>query len=295
MRINCDLCGSDSPIEIPCSRTYTDGQPIHVCGACGFVYVVERRSSSEIADAWSQDIYGEPSKDTQKAPVTYTARAPAAMARLTFVAETICNLLKITDCRLVDIGAGEGVFLEIVRRLAPSVELFGIEPSLDNCDGMRRGGIECFAGTIEDYIAMQSNIESPEKFDVVTVLWTLENCHSCRDMIEGAIRLLAPGGMLVVATGSRILVPFKKPLNYYFGTNPADTHSFRFSSNSLKRLVSQFGWQPAYENRYIDNDILLTAFTKGDDPSLDESGLRDSAKDVLEFFERWDKETQHYL
>ena len=34
---SCDICDEDNPIEIELSDT--DGEPIHVCSNCGFVYV----------------------------------------------------------------------------------------------------------------------------------------------------------------------------------------------------------------------------------------------------------------
>ena len=50
MKHRCDACDADEPIEIEVLWRFTD-TPISVCGRCGFVYVVERRSSRAVADA----------------------------------------------------------------------------------------------------------------------------------------------------------------------------------------------------------------------------------------------------
>ena len=125
----------------------------------------------------------------------------------------------------------------------------------------------------------------------MAVLWTLENCHDLRAMLGGARRLLKPDGTLAVATGSRILVPFKKPLHAYLSTNAADTHSFRFSAATLQGALAVSEFETAYVNRYVDHDVLLalgrpvqgTPQWSGDDPLA-----------VHSFFERWHVETAMY-
>ena len=75
----CDLCGHNQAVEVPNCREYTNGQAIHICVNCGFVYVKYRRSAEDIASSWSDEIFGD----------GYTARIPAVKARQVYVAETI--------------------------------------------------------------------------------------------------------------------------------------------------------------------------------------------------------------
>ena len=75
----CDLCGSGNAIEVPHCREYTGGQVIYICSNCGFVYVRERRSPQEIADTWSNSLFGG----------TFSARMPYMKARHVFVADTL--------------------------------------------------------------------------------------------------------------------------------------------------------------------------------------------------------------
>ena len=278
----CDLCGLDDPIEIPSARFYTGNQPIHVCGGCGFVYVRARRSSEEIARVWSEEIYGD----------VYTAvKNPAVMARQTFVAEFLALKIDIAGKKVCDVGAGEGLFLTYLKDRY-SIEPFGIEPSPSNCARLRRLGIPSFTGTIEQFVA------SPEgatyRPDVVTIMWTLENCVSCMAMLRGAAALLPDGAHIVVATGSRILVPFKKPLFTYLSRNPADSHCFRFSANSLQTALALAGFRIVETSRYLDSDILCMIAQKV--PATEEVRVRkDHPLEVLSFFERWHQDSLHYL
>lgn len=276
---NCDLCGSPEAIEVPYARLYTAGQPVHICQGCGFVYVRERRSAQEIADSWSHEIYGE----------GYTARIPAVLARQTYVADTLEVVAGLKGKLVCDIGAGEGQFLEIVRGQY-GARVFGIEPSAANCASLRANGLDCFHGTIEQHLESGTEVAA----DIATIMWTLENCVSCRAMLDAAWRCLPVGGKLLVATGSRILVPFKKPLFDYLSTNPADTHSFRFSANTLQGLLAVSGFRPVFVNRYLDTDYLVVVGEKR--PEGEAIGwCGDNPIVVHNFFERWHAETTHYL
>jgi len=278
----CDLCGLDQPIEVPHARSYTGGQPIHICGGCGFVYVRARRSSEEIARVWSEEIFGN----------LYTAvKNPAMMARQTFVAEFLASHIDIAGKRICDIGAGEGFFLKYVKDHYDAVP-FAIEPSASNAARLRQLAIPGYTGTIEQFCA------SPEStgraFDVVTIMWTLENCLSCMDMLRGAAALLPEGGHIVVATGSRILVPFKKPLFTYFSHNPADSHCFRFSANALQTALAQAGFKTVATNRYLDNDVLCVLAQKVAAAETIQP-RKDDPLEVAAFFERWHQDSMHYI
>jgi hypothetical protein len=278
----CDLCGSDVPIEIPYSRLYTNNQPIHVCGNCGFVYVRSRRTSEEIARVWSEEIYGD----------IYTAvKNPAMIARQTFVAEFLASKTELLHMKVCDIGAGEGFFLSYLRDQY-QVDPFGIEPSSQNCSRLSRMGISNYQGTAERFVESQDG----RKYcaDIVSIVWTLENCQSCIEMLRAAAEMLPVGGKVVVATGSRILVPFKKPLFTYFSTNPADSHSFRFSANALQTALTKAQFKTICTNRYLDNDILCVLAEKVPQTEV-LAAKKDIPIEVLSFFERWHQDSLHYV
>jgi SAM-dependent methyltransferase len=279
---NCELCSGSDFAEIPEARLYTGDQPVHLCKACGFVQVIRRRSPERIAEVWSKELFG----------AGYTASWPAVKARQVYVAETTAQAVGLRGKSLCDIGAGEGAFLKIAAGPDYAAQAFGIEPSAANCEAMRLAGIRCFEGTIEQY---RDSLPMGEagRFDLVTIMWTLENCNSAVAMLKAAWGVLAPGGHIVVATGSRLLVPFKKPLNMYLSTNPADTHSFRFSANTLQGLLAVAGFEKAYVNHYIDTDWLCMIGRRTDGGrAIPWQG--DDYKRVLEFFKRWHQDTAFY-
>ena len=267
---------------MPHSREYTNGQVIHVCRACGFVYVVRRRSAARIAEVWTTEIFGS----------GYTAAIPAVTARLTYVAEFLNQQVGLRGKRVCEIGGGEGAFLSLIREPRYGAEPFGIEPSPSNGERLRALGIPHFTGTVEQFAASGQKGSAP--FDVVVMLWTLENCQDCRRMLLLAREMLTPDGAVVVATGSRLLVPFKKPLHGYFGTFPTDTHCFRFSANTLQAMLAVSGFETAHVNRYLDHDILcVIGNPRAADRPAEWRG--DNFLDLCNFFERWHVETAIYF
>ncbi len=277
----CDLCGSTEAVEVPYARFYTNNQPIHVCTSCGFVYVQKRRSAQAIADAWSDELYGE----------GYTARIPAVKARQTYVAEFIDTSIGLKGKEVCDIGTGEGQFLEIINGGEYGASVFGTEASANNCKKLDKMGFKNFHGTIEAFAA-DPNYKN-YKADVATIMWTLENCRSCRDMLSAAYDIVKDGGHIVVATGSRLLVPFKKPLHLYLSTNPTDTHSFRFSANTISGLLALSGFEVTHINGYIDTDYLCVIAQKKK-PSAKIAWKGDDFVKVCDFFERWHRENIFY-
>ena len=277
----CDLCGAADPVEVPHNRYYTNDQPVHICRGCGFVYVVRRRSAARIAEVWSTEIFRG----------TYTAAIPAVAARLTYIAEFLATAVGLKGKSVAEIGAGEGRFLSMLKDRY-GAKVFGIEPSALNSKLLSTAGIPHYTGTIEEHVAAADS--GAGSFDLVVVLWTLENCEDCKALLRGAYRLLKPGGSVVVATGSRILVPFKKPLHAYLSTLPADTNSFRFSANTLRGALAVTGFDAAHINRYLDHDVLCVVGRRRDDGSVG-AWTGDNYLDVHGFFERWHVDTAMYF
>ena len=112
-------------------------------------------------------------------------------------------------------------------------------------------------------------------------------------MLKGAYETVKDGGHVVIGMGSRILVPFKKPLFHYCGHGePVDQHPFHFSFNTLKGMLAEAGFRMAYVNRYIDNDVMCMIGEKVADPAADIEWEGDDWQAVMGFFERWHKDTR---
>ena len=259
--MNCDLCGSPgTPLaQFPAA---------HVCDGCGFLFVPERRSPREIAHDW-QAIY---------ARKLYDPTWPGVRARLFYVAEWLDRYLVLKGKAVLDIGAGDGFFLQQVK--ARGGHAVGLDPSPVNVAAIRTNDTYCFHGAV-------GSIGEAGQYDIVTMNWTLENCGDCLEMLRWARDALSPGGHVAVATGSRILVPFKKPITSYFGTLKPDLHCYRWSDVSLRRAMYEAGLLWQRENDWMQNDVLL-AVGKANDFD-DKTGGGTDPHEVRRFFAEWEK------
>ena len=284
----CDVCGSTQTIELPRVREYTGGQVLHICKKCGLIYANKRRSYERIADAWSNELFGDPKILSAH---NYSAKNPHVKARQTYFLEFLDVHLGLKGKDVCDIGAGEGPFLDMVR--AAGGKVFGIEPSKKNDLLLSTLKIPHFVGTVEEYGDHAKKTKDPYRADIVTMIFTLECSQSPRKMLEIAHRTLKDGGSVSIETGSRILVPFKKPLHTFLSTTPVDTHPIDFSFNTLKALLSQVGFEVTHVNPYIENDLLCVIAKKvSDGRKIAWHG--DDYMKVVDFFERWHTESLHY-
>ena len=264
----CDLCGTDTPLDIGLPET----DAIGVCSTCGFVYVPERRSVAEIAKAW----------DELYASGAYDPNWPGVKARLWYVAEWLAQLDGKGEWwsrkNVLDVGAGTGFFLDEARRRGAYP--VGLEPRLANVGMVKSRDISCFSGSVTADKPLYG------KHHVITLLWTLENCGDCMEMLRFAANSLLQGGHVVVATGSRILVPYKKRFrDYMTGETPPDMHASRWSCNSLAEAGRRAGMRVVRENDWVNNEWLVVCFEKGEaDPFAFE---HDDPQAVVEYFRRW--------
>ena len=256
-RVNCDLCGSGDSTPI-------DYDPrVHVCNGCGFVFVPIRRSAAGIAASW-EEVYSSGA---------YDPTWPGVRARLYYVAEWLDQKIGFEGKSVLDIGAGDGFFLEQCKTRGAHVA--GIDPSPANCHRIRSRDIFAFEGAAEDFGAFGT-------YDLVTLNWTLENCGDLKSMLEFARNCLAHDGHLSVATGSRIMSGFRKPISSYFNLDiEADLHCFHWSLRSLINVLA-INCITLEEFNDIENDNLVVFGKKGDQPSgyIPED-------DVLAFFKDW--------
>ena len=279
-----DFNGSSKTIVAPYSKKLSGGYELNISKFSGLVSVIKRRSSKQIANEWSKKIFGNKFSRNQ-----YTAKVPAVIARHTYVLETILEKININNKKICDLGAGEGQFLEMLKKKNIKCDLFGIEPSKKNCNLLKKKNIKNFSGTVEEY----NHIKKKRKFDILTLMWTLCNTSNCMDIIKAAHNLLNKNGYIVIAESSRMLVPFKKPIQMYFGKGNPDIHPFHFSKNSLTNLLLINKFKPVYINRYIDSDYLLIIAKK--DVAIHEKKIKlDNFRKVKYFFKRWYKESENY-
>lgn len=264
MKYPCDLCGATEQLPLP-------GDPsgkIGICRGCGFCYVSERRSIEEVAKAWT-DIY---------ASGGYDPSWPGVKARLFYVAEWLDQHVGLKDKELLDVGSGNGLFLQYTRNCG--ARCAGLDPDPGNVTKAQMLGVYCFDGYAE------RGREPIGQFDIVTLNWTLENTGDCISVLEYAKSCLKPDGIIAVATGSRISVPYKKRISDYIPQDPEyphDTHCFRWSYYSLAKALAKCGLALTTANDFEQRDEMILIGV----PAPDHDYGHDIPGQVWNFFYDW--------
>ena len=125
------------------------------------------------------------------------------------------------------------------------------------------------------------------RFDIATILWTLENAVDPAGMLKAVWEFLDDDGHVVVATGSRLLVPFKKPMNMYLKPNSPFT---RYSANTLRGMLHENRFEVVAENRWIDSDVMVMIAQKRQEKT---PWIGDQAWQLVAFFNQWDSAEWH--
>ena len=135
--------------------------------------------------------------------------------------------------RLIDVGCGGGLLAEPMRRLG--FEVTAVDASGENIGTARAHAeqmgldIQYRAATVEQMVeAMEQGRLEP--FDVVLTMEVIEHVADPRAFLCACAQLLAPGGMMVVATLNRTLKGLllgKVAAEYILRWVPAGTHDWR--------------------------------------------------------------------
>jgi SAM-dependent methyltransferase len=92
---------------------------------------------------------------------------------------------------VLDVGCGAGDFL---MTLPTDVDKYGVEPSVEAAAAAGRRGVSVLAPTL-------AQLSPQAAFDVITIIDVIEHVASPRDLLDQALPHLAPGGILIIATG----------------------------------------------------------------------------------------------
>ena len=100
---------------------------------------------------------------------------------------------------LADIGAGTGGFLQAVREVMPTTELYAVESSEHACNSMRKR----LPGVKFPFPCAEDLATTDHKFDCITILQCLEHVCEPTTILEKAYSSLNEGGLILIAVPNR--------------------------------------------------------------------------------------------
>lgn len=264
----CVVCGSDGIIKYEniTDRLFgaTGKWTLRECNAvnCGALWLDPRPTPEDIAKVYS-NYYTHGGVDEQRTFIKRTVRALAhevaaskygfssshlpwpgkhlasfAAALYPGLKEHLELLIRylpassLGNGMLLDIGCGDGEALEILRDLGWQV--CGVEIDEQAAVAARKRGIEVHQGTMVDAAFPEGS------FDAVTSSHVIEHVHDPRAFLIESLRVLRPGGKLVVVTPNmRSRSHLQHGINWR-GLEPP-RHLVIFSVESLRNLAQAVG------------------------------------------------------
>jgi SAM-dependent methyltransferase len=187
--VPCVACGVPGPSH----QFVKNGFGYASCTSCGTLFQSPRPS----LEAY-ESFYRESESSRYWADVFFPAVAEARRERIfrpraERLAELCCDKGIVIE-RLIEVGAGYGIFLDEWRRLSPSTELLAVEPSASLAAHCRAKGL-----VVEETIA-EKLAGYDGHADIVVCFEVFEHVHDPLSFLKTLTRLARPGGYVFVST-----------------------------------------------------------------------------------------------
>lgn len=262
----CALCGSARTARL---LTRGDGLNITVC-RCGLGRVDPMPSEDEVR-AWYDGEYfagtgGVGYTDYFAASTGPMLEAGSLQAR---AVEVLRAELPLNGSRVLEIGAGTGALLELLRREGALPT--GVEPSAAAAEfGRQRFGVDIVTGYLDDLSGSLAG------FDCAVLLEVLEHLRDPVHALREVARRVRPGGKVLLSTPNFGLARWQG--RRYAGLGRSYEHLFYWDEASLTRTVAAAGLRPI---RTVGFNKLLIQRKDSD------TVLQSAARAVIRRGERW--------
>ncbi len=267
--MTCDLCGA--PLTSAGSVPGYQEPAVYAvfdCASCKTMVASPRKIDSAVYNAIYAVPGGAPGYDRyfqyarrvvrERDPLRYlTSRVDAAWG--------VQRALRERGARAVlEAGCGLGYFTYALKR--GGYDVLGIDISKEAVEKATRAyGDFYIAESLESYAAGSS-----KKFDAIVMVEVIEHLEDPLAAIEGAVRLLSPGGSIVLTTPNRTYYGYDRP----WSTDLPPVHLWWFSEESIRVLAQRVGCRAEFVDfgDYNARFPVLHAFTCGHAAQLDADG-----------------------
>lgn len=256
VEVECVACGSGR-----CTRQFEkNGFAYAQCAECATLFQSPRPPIAAF-----EEFYRQSESSTYWAEVFFPAvaevrREKIFRPRVERLAR-LCADHGIAVDRLIDVGAGYGIFLEEWRALFPAAHLVAVEPSESLANECRSKGFAVVEAIVENVAGHDQSA------DLVTCFEVLEHVYDPLAFVRVLARLARPGGYVFLSTlgadGFDLQVLWEKSTQIF------PPHHLNFLSvNGFERLFERAGLTEVSVTTpgQLDVDIIRNAAAK--DPQL---------------------------
>lgn len=152
----------------------------------------------------------------------------------------------LKDLTILDVGCGGGLVAEPLAR--KGAQMIGLDPGIENIEAAQHHAEK--EGLAIEYVCDVVETFQPKKeIDVVLALEIVEHVTSAPSFIEACLRLLKPGGVLMMSTLNRTWASFILGIvgaEYLLNWVPRGTHTWEhfIKPSELAQMIRQAGGDP---------------------------------------------------
>lgn len=253
----CDFCGNKSfnIVWKDIGTWITEGSfQLVRCKRCGLVYLSPRPQKRYISNYYPPESYWGQGVFSLKRKENFDERDK----NFDFIFNTISKKKKTG--RILDIGAGSGVFLSKFKSL--HWKTYGVELSKEAClYAKKMYGLELLSGSFPEVSLASKN------YDVITLNSCLEHLYKPRESLVKIYNLLNKQGFVIITVPN-----FNSLGKHIFGKSwyalQPPTHLYQYSSDTLKQILNKIGFRNIrimhnfqIQNRYILFESLRLKFS----------------------------------
>ena len=224
VRVGC-LCLQKAACQVAFTK---HGFDFVSCTGCGLLFVDPRPTPQAL-----ETFYRKSESEHLKLEMLERTRSARQDRIFAPRAKWIATELRPSGGRLLDVGCGNGIFLELFSGRS-GWEVLGLDPSPEAVDRCRDKGIHAIQGTIETF-------DDANQFDVITLWEVLEHVFDPLAVLRRCRDLVGPDGVLVLTTpnvgGFDYLVLGADSTNIL-----APVHLNYFDPRSLRAMLEMVGF-----------------------------------------------------
>ncbi|MCI0545090.1 MAG: class I SAM-dependent methyltransferase [Actinobacteria bacterium] len=255
----CSICGRGDRGRFVASGVdfeyHTTQDTFHVYRCCDTLFLNPRPSKEDLAKIYPEE-YHAYEFSAEEYGIAFKARRWLEGRRLM----RWCRGMP-TGASIVDVGAGDGFHLEILRKVGdPTWRLVGIEPAVRAASVVASRGIEVHNAFLEEAGL------ADESFDLALMIMVIEHVPDPVAMLDEVRRILRPGGRIGLITDNIGSMDARFGSTRHWGGYHFPRHLNLYSRDSLRNLataaglevvelktmVSPVNWTYTVHNRLVD-------------------------------------------
>ncbi len=279
MKYTCNYCRStNSSFQYKTYDTLHTPYHIRQCSDCRAYFLAPHPTPDQLSVAYQDDYYGE--GESKFNPIVEKVVDFFRGRRAKAITKHLPQPSAQQEVRILDIGCGNGRFLDYLQRESPYIKGYGVE-----LPGKQAQRAEKLLGDRLKIGPLQVDDFPTQHFHAITMVHVFEHLPNPKEILKIAHQLLKPGGILVLYlpnAGSFQANLFKgewlhwDPPRHLFLFSPQDcvdqlsVAGFQLLKEShFNTEYNPFGFQQSILNRFSKDREVLYEYLKGNQPYME--------------------------